>query len=187
MVGPVRAAADREDPAARRAGFLAMCDDRDAFARWYGRALPRVYGYVRAQTGGNTDLAEDVTQHAFVQAVRAREKFDGRADPVTWICSIARNALLNHHRREQREWRRRVAFVPEIQVADALPREGASEDLVRALGLLAPDQRLAVVLKYVDEMSVRDIAQALGRSEASTESLLSRARARLRILLGERP
>jgi RNA polymerase sigma-70 factor, ECF subfamily len=179
-------AADRQDPVARRSGFLAMCDDRDAFARWYGRALPRVYGYLRAQTGGNTDLAEDVTQQAFVQAIRARETFDGRADPVTWICSIARNTLLNHYRREQREWRRRVAMVHEIEVPDASRQQADSEDLVRALGLLAPDQRLAIVLKYVDEMSVRDIARTLGRSEQSTESLLSRARARLRTLMGDR-
>lgn len=174
-------AAERADPTAIAAGFVALCADADAFAHWYRRALPRVYGYVRAQAGGDIDLAEDITQHAFVQAVHARASFDGRADPVTWICSIARNAMLNHYRSEQREWRRRVAVVPEIELPDHAATAAPDRDnLVRALGLLHPDQRAAVILKYVDQMSVREIARTIGRSEAATESLLSRARARLR-------
>ena len=173
-------AAERAEPTAIAAGFVALCADADAFAGWYRRALPRVYGYVRAQAGGDIDLAEDITQHAFVQAIRARDSFDGRADPVTWICSIARNALLNHYRSEQREWRRRVAIVPEIELPDHAAAAPDRDELVRALGLLHPDQRAAVILKYVDGMSVREIAREIGRSEAATESLLSRARVRLR-------
>ena len=180
-------AAERADPTAIAAGFVALCADPDAFAGWYRRALPRVYGYVRAQAGGDIDLAEDITQHAFVQAVRARASFDGRADPVTWICSIARNALLNHYRAERREWRRRVAVVPRIELPDAAAAAPDRDDLVRALGLLHADQRAAVILKYVDGMSVREIARTIGRSEAATESLLSRARARLRDALEGRP
>jgi RNA polymerase sigma-70 factor (ECF subfamily) len=173
-------AAERADPTAIAAGFVALCADADAFARWYRRALPRVYGYVRAQAGGNIDLAEDITQHAFVQAIRAQASFDGRADPVTWICSIARNALLNHYRSERREWRRRVAVVPEIEMPDSPTATADRDDLVRALGLLHPDQRAALILKYVDQMSLREIARTIGRSEAAAESLLSRARVRLR-------
>src|SRR5262245_38516506 len=180
-------ATERANPTAVAAGFVALCADADAFAGWYRRSLPRVYGYVRAQTGGDTDLAEDVTQQAFVQAIRNRSSFDGRADPVTWICSIARNALLNHYRSERREWRRRVAVVPEIEMADELSpqRSHDRDELVQALGLLHPDQRTAMILKYVDGMTVREIADALGRSEAGAESLLSRARSRLRELLEE--
>ena len=176
-------AAERANPNAIAAGFVALCADADAFAGWYRRALPRVYGYVRAQAGGDVDLAEDITQHAFVQAVRNRTSFDGRADPVTWICSIARNALLNHYRSQQREWRRRVAVVPELELADAAAAAPDRDELVRALGLLSTDERTAVILKYVDGMSVREIAGTLGRSEAGTESLLARARARLRDVL----
>ena len=180
-------AAERADPTPIAAGFVALCADADAFARWYRRALPRVYGYVRAQAGGDVDLAEDITQHAFVQAIRARASFDGRADPVTWICSIARNALLNHYRSQQREWRRRVAIVPEIELPDASAAAPDRDELVRALGLLRPEQRAAVILKYVDGMSVREIAREIGRSEAATESLLSRARVRLRDVMEGRP
>ena len=83
--------------------FAALCADERAFDAWYAAALPVVYGYVHGRTGGDAHLAEDVTAEAFFEAVRARNSFAGRADPVTWICSIARNRLIDHYRASARD------------------------------------------------------------------------------------
>lgn len=69
------------------ASFAALCADERAFGTWYELALPRVYGFVLGCVGSDIALAEEITAHAFMETVRARRSIDGRADPITWICS----------------------------------------------------------------------------------------------------
>jgi hypothetical protein len=74
-------------------------------------ALPRVYGFVHARTGGDGTLAEDVTAQAFLEAIRARHGFDDRSDAVTWICSIARDRLIDHYRGAERDRARHLRLI----------------------------------------------------------------------------
>ncbi|HEX6868162.1 MAG TPA: RNA polymerase sigma factor [Candidatus Limnocylindrales bacterium] len=162
--------------------FADLCVDDRAFTSWYDEALPRVYGFVYARTGGDSALAEDVTAMAFMEAVRARRSFTGRSDPVTWICSIARNRLIDHFRRESRDRARRLRLiVTESEVRDEAWRQlDARDAALSALAALPSDERLALTLRYIDGYSVRETAGLIGRSEAGTESLLARARERVR-------
>src|SRR4051794_33477790 len=91
--------------------FADLCTDDAAFTAWYQAALPRVYGFVYARAGGNSALAEDITAQAFTDGIRGRAGFDGRSDPVTWICSIARNRLVDHYRRAARERKHQLRLV----------------------------------------------------------------------------
>ena len=167
----------------REAPFAALCDDERAFTAWYERALPRVYGFVHGRAGGDDSLSEEITAQAFVEAVRARRSFDGRSDPVTWICSIARNRLLDHYRKEAREQARHLRLI----VTDLNPPETTEWDridqreaVVSALATLPPLERNALMLRYLDGYSVRETSRLIGRSESATESLLVRARDRVR-------
>ena len=171
--------------AARAAGFVALCTDGGAFRAWYDTALPRVFGYVHGRASGDTALAEEITQQAFISAIEARARYDGRADAVTWICAIARNALLDHYRRASRDERWHLAVVVhEIVDRDSrLERLDQREEVIAALRALTVDQRGAMLLRYADGLPVREVARLIGRSEAATESLLSRARERLRTVL----
>ena len=151
--------------------------------------MVKVYSYLFARCGGDASLAEDLAQQTFIQAVRRRETYDGRADAITWLCAIARNKLADHHRELHRAERRHLRLVVrEISVDDHQTPEAAMLDrdaVVRALRGLPALQRAAVVLCYIDGLSVRQASAALGRSESATESLLSRAREKLRATLGE--
>ncbi len=171
--------------AARAAGFVALCADGGAFRAWYDAALPRVFGYVHGRASGNTALAEDITQQAFISAIEARNRYDGRADPVTWICAIARNALLDHYRRASRDERWHLAVVVHeiVDPGARLERLDQREEVIAALRALSVDQRGAILLRYGDGLPVGEVARLIGRSEAATESLLSRARERLRTVL----
>ena len=162
--------------------FADLCADDRAFASWYDTALPRVYGFVYARTGGDSALAEDVTAMAFLEAVRARRSFTGASDPVTWICSIARNRLIDHFRSESRDRARRLRLiVTEADTQDEAWRHlDARDAALSALAALPSSERLALTLRYIDGYSVREIAGLMGRSEAATESLLVRARDRVR-------
>jgi RNA polymerase sigma-70 factor (ECF subfamily) len=178
--------ADRADR--RISAFRDACATEAAFRAWYELALPQVYGYVQGRAAGDRDLAEEITQQAFEAALRARDAYDGRADPAVWICSIARNALVDHYRRERRERLRHLSLVVREIHLDGDARSWTTledrDELLVALRELTADQRLALVTHYVDHLPVRDVAALLHRSETSVESLLARGRERLRGLLG---
>jgi RNA polymerase sigma-70 factor (ECF subfamily) len=165
--------------------FVAIGADEGSFRAWYDAALPRVYGYVFARTGGDHGLAEDLTQQAFVRAIRARTSYDGRAPIIGWICGIARNLLTDHHRRLAREERSRFRVVVREIEADAAERVAQREAILATLHRLPALQRAALVLRYLDGMSVRQVATAIGKSEKATESLLSRGRESFRRDLDE--
>jgi RNA polymerase sigma-70 factor, ECF subfamily len=147
------------------------------FRLWYDGALPRVYRYLLARCG-DPSLTEETTQEAFVEAIRSRRRFEGRSDPVTWICTIGRRRLADHVRRDHRDSIRHLRLVgaQSDRETSAWGQSDVREDVERALGALSSEQRLALMLRYLDAMRVREIAGLLRQSEKATESLLSRAR-----------
>jgi RNA polymerase sigma-70 factor (ECF subfamily) len=166
--------------AVERLDLEALRGDRTAFDAWYERTAPRVYAYVLTRCGRDTHLAEEITQQAFVAALR-----DGRAHPIGdafgWLCGIARHKLVDHYRRLEREERLGVRMVREITPIDELaawrvPEE--RETIERALRILTPVQRLAFLYRYLDRLSIREVGALIGKSEKATESLIGRARER---------
>jgi RNA polymerase sigma-70 factor (ECF subfamily) len=162
----------------------AVFGDDTAFRAWYEDVLPRVHGYLLLRCGYDRDLAEELTQETFVEALRAGN-LPASAEPVAWLIGIARHRLIDHYRREERRERglRRLAqrHAPDIVWV------GSSQwnsDLVAALRRLPAAQRAAIVLRYLDDLPVKEVAVALGRSEGACESLLSRGRETLRHELG---
>jgi RNA polymerase sigma-70 factor (ECF subfamily) len=150
-----------------------------SFQAWYERTLPRVYAFLASRCGGPGDVAEELTQLTFVEAVRRRDSFDGRSDVVTWICAIGRHKLADHFRRLEREERRRMQLVaskPNEQQVEPWQDAEQRQVIETALLRLPVSHRAALVFRYLDGLSVREVAGALGRSESATESLLARAR-----------
>lgn len=162
--------------------------DPDAFRTWYDAAVVRVYGYLYGRCGGDMHLAEELTQQTFIEAVRHWRSFDGRADVITWLCTIARNKLTDHYRELDRQERRYLRLiVREIPSEDDAPDRSVAdrEAILHALRGLPPLQRAALVLRYVDGLSLREVATALDRSEDATESLLRRAKDHFREIYPE--
>jgi RNA polymerase sigma-70 factor (ECF subfamily) len=171
--------------AERRTEFHAIFADERKFREWYDVAARRVYAYLFGRCGGEASLAEELTQLTFIDAIRHRGTYDGRADSVTWLIAIGRNRLLDHLRRQEREERRRIRLVVrEIPPGDsdraAWQTHEDRDDIVRAMRLLPATQRAALILHHVDGLPVRDVALAMGRSQTAVESLLSRGRERFR-------
>jgi RNA polymerase sigma-70 factor (ECF subfamily) len=165
---------------ARAQEFRGVFADEATFRAWYDRTLPGVYTFVLARCGGVRSEAMEITQDVFIEAVRHRDRFDGRSEPLTWLCGIAKHKLADHFRRRSREERRH------LQLAAGDLTEGAPPDpwedveardaVARALQGLPASQRAVLVFHYLDRLPTREIADLLGRSESAVESLLSRAR-----------
>lgn len=154
---------------------------------FYAQAMPMVYRYFLARCGGNTAVAEDLTQDTMLSA--ASEVRRGRFGdlPIPWVLGIARHRLLDHYARSHRERRRLTAWSNEFRVRTQVPDPDDDPDdrVHAALARLPAAQRAVVVLHHFDGLPVGEIATLIGRSPAATESLLARGRAHLRQMLEE--
>lgn len=164
LVATAVARAQRGDETAHRLLFLLFADD--------------VFGYVANIVRSEHD-AEDVTSEVFSRLPRALASYRAGPTPfVGWLLRVARNAALDHLRRN-----RAVPFAEVHPIADEAMEDVAAERrgaLVEALGQLPPDQREVVVLRLVSGLSPREVAERMGRTETAVHALLHRARTRLR-------
>lgn len=162
----------------------AAAGERDAVRRLLDEAGPVVYGFVFARVGGNAGVAEDIVQETFVEAVRSAAGFRGDSALTTWLCTIARRRLARHYEGERRQDVARSSLTLVADGSGAEPGRAHEVDdrdaLVRALGALSALHRQVLVLKYLDDRSVGEIADELGRSRVQVQSLLQRARDSLR-------
>ena len=154
-------------------------DPRRALLGLYDTALPHVYGYLLSRCR-RRQLAEDLSAEVFLAAVAARRRADPPAVALPWLIGTARHKLVDHWRRETREERglHTVATDPTGPATVSDPwREQL--DALRAqavLDLLGPHHRAALTLRYLDDLTVRQVADALDRTPHATEALLVRAR-----------
>lgn len=162
-----------------------VLSDDAAFRAWYEATLPIVFRYLYHRCGRDRELAEELTQQTFVDAIRTHTRT--RADDRdSWVIGIARHRLADHFRSLERRERGVLRLVsrgrePQVEwVGDVDP----DEELAASVRRLPTAQRAAVVLRYLDDQPVREVARLLGRSEGAVESLLSRGRESLRRSLG---
>jgi len=158
-------------------------DPRSGLLALYDVALPQVYGYLLHRCG-RTALAEDLTAETFLAAVDAVRRERPPPLSTAWLIGVARHKLVDHWRRQAREERSlsAVADDPALRPADEDPWD-AKLDSLRAhetLQALAPRHRAALTLRYLDDLTVTDVARALERTVHATEALLVRARSAFR-------
>jgi RNA polymerase sigma-70 factor (ECF subfamily) len=147
------------------------------FRTWYEASLPRVYAYIFHRCGRDPDLAEELTQQAFVEVVRSRTHFAGRSASVTWVISIARNKLVDHRKAARDRGRLDALRARELLGASQHGRgQAARDEIDEALEMIPGFQRVVLILHYMDGLTVRDVSLAIGKSEAATASLLARGR-----------
>jgi RNA polymerase sigma-70 factor (ECF subfamily) len=175
------------DIAAREADASSLADP-DRFRVFYAEALPRVYGYFYHRLGADPALAEDLTQETFLAAVAELRRGTPVVTPVPWILGVARHKLLDHLRRQRRVGWTLLSWEDMVD-DDALSvpedDEMAREQAIAALAAVPSPQREALVLRYLDDLSVPEVAIALDRSISAAESLLARGRVAFRRALRE--
>ena len=161
-------------------------DPGTALLDLYDRALPEVYGYLLPRCGDRV-TAEDVTSETFLAAVDAVQRGTVPHLTVAWLIGVARHKLVDHWRRAAREERRvlRVAAEPAAAVEDPWDAEVDVALAREVLAGLGAHHRAALTLRYLDGLSVPEVARCLDRTVHATEALLIRAKAAFRRALGE--
>ena len=146
-------------------------DDFDELYRAHGgRLVVQLYAYTQ-----DLALAEDLVQEAFCRALPRWERLRTYDDPVAWVRRVAWNLATSRWRRTRAalDFARRQR---EEHVAGPSPDRVA---LAAALAKLPSNQRKAVVLRHLADLSVAEIAQQLGAAEGTVRVWLHRGRAAL--------
>jgi RNA polymerase sigma factor (sigma-70 family) len=150
-------------------------------AALYAATGRRLVGLL-VSAGASPALAEDLLQEAYARLVPRWDSVRHYDNPEAWVRTVALRLYLSHERRS-RLFHRRAPILQAPAVGD-----GPSPDRVAveaALAQLPLDQRVVVVLYYLVDLSVDDIASALRIAPGTVKSRLSRARAHLADVLGE--
>jgi RNA polymerase sigma-70 factor (ECF subfamily) len=165
--------------------------DREAFRLLFETHKDKVYSIALYFFGGDSALASDITQQVFLKLFTRIGQFRRQSEFTTWLYRLTTNTCIDEQRR-----RRRFTPLPETQAAPPVPHATlpAAEarfmrleiaDSVRdAIATLKPKLRIAILLKYFEELSYEEIAEVLDCSKGTVASRLHRGHSILAQRLG---
>ena len=162
--------------------------DESAFSELVGRYIDLVYSIALRQMGGDAHLAEDVVQTVFLDLARKAPSLTEVSMLGGWLhrhtCFVASNLQRTERRRQAREKNNEILNTmnpdpndPELQLKSCLDE---------AIEALEPNDREAVLLRFFEKQSLRDIGRVFGSSEDAAQKRVSRAVNKLRDLLLKR-
>jgi RNA polymerase sigma-70 factor (ECF subfamily) len=149
-----------------------------------------IFAHLYRRSGGNTELARDLTQDVFVRAMRSEKQFsDHGRGLMPWLTTIAQNLLADYWKSPKRHREDLVEELPDDRTvrsaeADALERLRAAE-VMRAVARLDPEQRDPIVLSYWGCMPDEQIGRLLGVNTRTVNTRRYRGRQHLRYRLAE--
>ncbi len=173
-------------PATEEAALVAavLQKDRKAAAEFVDRYTDAIYGYVSHRLLPRADRADDIVQEVFLAAWRQLRDFRGDSSVTAWLLGIARHKVEDHYRARFREFAvlaESDAGEPEVPAPDpplddVLDRQEARRKARRILEALPETYATALLWRYWEERSIREIAAQSGKTEKAVERLLARAR-----------
>jgi RNA polymerase sigma-70 factor (ECF subfamily) len=168
-----------------------LAHDREAFNAFFDGYFPRLYRFARARLGNDADTTKEVVQVTLTKAVRSLSSYRGEAALFTWLCTICRNVIADHHERVARE-REHVVLtedLPDVRAVVESLTAPESDDPERNFRRLETVRLIQVALdqlpthygnalewKYIYGFSVDEIAAKLGVGVEAAQSLLARAK-----------
>ncbi|MEH7236898.1 RNA polymerase sigma factor SigX [Bacillus sp. JJ1562] len=132
----------------------------------------------------NRELAEDLVQEVYIRVLKSYDRFEGKSSEKTWLFSIARHVAIDSFRK-QKGWKQRIMdsfdwSSKEIKDFAPLPEEIALQNeqvqmMYRCLDRCTTDQRMVLILRYIQSLSIAETAVALGWTESKVKTTQHRA------------
>jgi RNA polymerase sigma-70 factor (ECF subfamily) len=154
-----------------------------ALAEIYNRHQPAIFRYVFYRVADQA-TAEDLTSEVFVRMVRAIDRFAYRGRPIlAWLYSIARNLVVDHYRRSNRSQQvelseELITFLPDPE--DRIHDWRVRQRLIEAISQLTEEQSEVIVLRFVEGLDTKTVAEMVGKSVPAVKSLQYRGLVALR-------
>ena len=159
---------------------LAQGGDAEAFGQLYDHYVAGIFRFIYFRVG-TTQLAEDLTAETFLRALRSLHTFQWKGkDFAAWLTTIARNLTTDHYKARRTRSEFATDALPDRPDPGRGPEGDAlaalsSEELMQAVASLPAEQRDCVLMRFVQELSIAETAQVLGRSEGAIKQLQLRA------------
>ena len=152
--------------------------DQDAFGELYDRHAVRVYRHIYYMVG-NAAEAEDLTAQTFLRAWEAIERYQVRGAPfVSWLLRIAHNLGVSYLRskRESSELHDGIVDTKERRDPEWSYQQTADEEMVReAILKLREEQRQVIILRFIEDLDYKEVAEIIGKSVAAIRVIQHRA------------
>ncbi|KIL48966.1 RNA polymerase sigma factor SigX [Jeotgalibacillus alimentarius] len=142
----------------------------------------------------NRDTAEDLLQEVYIKVMNSYHRFEGKSSEKTWLFSIAKNVTIDYFRKQQTIRKRVMDHFDwgerEISSNGPLPEEITEQNeevqkLYSCLDLCTTDQKLVIVTRYIQDLSIAEAAKVLGWSEGKVKTTQHRAIKKLKELMSE--
>ncbi len=161
--------------------------DRKATAEFVTRCADEVYRYVRSRLAPRYEAVDDLVQEVFLAAWKSLPQYRGAGSLGSWVMGIARHKVEDYYRERLRAPESLdetdndpPAPVPASDFDQVLAREQLRRNSLRVIGELPEHYRLALIWRYWEKASAREMALKTGKTEKAIERLLARARAEFR-------
>jgi RNA polymerase sigma-70 factor (ECF subfamily) len=149
--------------------------DRKAFAQIYKALLEKVYGYFYYKVK-QKELAEDLTQECFLKIMKNLEKYEVKeASFSAWVFTIARHTLIDHYRLKKDEIPLETERKLEKRKRDEIEKVGERNLLEKALRNIKEDYREVLYLRFFMDLSLKETAKVMGKTENAVKLLQFRA------------
>ena len=167
----------------------AIDGDADAFGLLYTEHLNAIYRYVYFRVA-NVHVAEDLTEEVFIKAWTALPEYKPQGHRFTsWLYRIAKNLVIDHYRKQASRFEGDAQGLHRIPDSGQAPEEQfASQEeharLARAIQQLGDDEQHVIILRFVEGLSHREVAEAIGKSEGASRVIQHRALESLAGIMG---
>lgn len=153
--------------------------DAEAFGALYDLYHPQIYRFVYLKVGRREE-SEDLTHQVFLSAWEHVREYAHRGHPFgSWLYRIARNAVIDHYRAKREvmpiENMDAEVFLSGENIEEAASLSLLLQEVREGIRRLKPEHQDIIILRFVEELSVKEAAQALGRSEGAVKLLQHRA------------
>lgn len=151
------------------------------FKKIYEANFNYVYSFIYSRVAGNKEVTEDIVQETFLSAFKGEAKFKGISSYKTWLCGIARNKILNYYRDNIKN--DKLSYIDELDCMEdtadvemSVINDESRKIVLDTLNNIKPVYSCALILKYMDEYSIKEIAEFLSKTPKSIDGILQRAK-----------
>jgi RNA polymerase sigma-70 factor (ECF subfamily) len=160
-----------------------LTGDESAFAQLYQRHSGKIYAFLRKKLDSREEV-DEVFQKVFLKLHKTRKNYNSQYPLMQWMYVVAKTTLLDHFRLQSRQIETTDTPLEEMNSIE-VSQTHTTETLIEgrdmsALEGLTTEQKQAIEMRIVDELSYDEIAKALNKSEVNVRQIISRALKRIR-------
>lgn len=169
----------------------AIGGETEAFGRLYDHYLPMIYRFILLKVGQREE-AEDLTHQVFLKAWQSiGSKYSDEGLPFSsWLYRIARNTVIDHYRRSrptveigEDDIREELIFRPDLM--DRMDLADGAKAALEAMKDLKDIERNILIMRFVEDLSVKEVAEALGKTEGAVKVAQHRALEKVKKIMGQ--